>query len=170
MIGTSSSPSPKRRLRSRIAIMFIAVVIAGSALARPGSSAVLDGYKTAVGIVVYLGVLPAAMVRGHAGHRGDAGMHGGVPRGRSEHHLVVAAFDAASGVRIEDADVNATVSEPGHIAQTRLRLEPMRVADTITYGGFAAMPYAGHYTISVEVRRPGAEEPARVEFHYQHAE
>lgn len=170
MTGTSSSPSPTSRVRLRGATMFVAFVIACSALPRPGSSAVLDGYKTAAGLAVYLGVLPAAMVRGHAGHRGDVGMHGGVPRGRSEQHLVVAVFDAASGVRIEDADVNAIVSEPGHVAETRLRLEPMRVADTITYGGFAAMPYVGHYTIDVEVRRPGTDEPARVEFDYQHAE
>ena len=168
MTSASSSSSPKRHFRARAVTVVAALAIACSALPRPAWSAVVDGYKTAAGLAVYLGVLPAAMLRGHAGHRGDAGMHGGVPRGRSEHHLVVAVFDASSGARIEDADVNATVSEPGHVAETRLRLEPMRLADTVTYGGFAALPSPGHYTIGIEIRRPGAERPAQVAFDYQH--
>jgi hypothetical protein len=78
-------------------------------------------------------------------------MHGGVPRGRGDYHLVVAVFDAGTGARVEDAEVSVTVSEPDHLAETRVRLEPMRVADTVIYGGFAALPYPGHYTIGVEL-------------------
>lgn len=168
MTNTGPSASRKRHPRPRVAAAVAALAIACSALPRPAWSAVVDGYKTAAGLAVYLGVLPAAMLRGHAGHRGDAGMHGGVPRGRSEHHLVAAVFDSGSGARIEDAEVSAKVSEPGHLAETRLRLEPMRLADTVTYGGFAALPAPGHYTISIEIRRPGVERPAQVEFDYQH--
>lgn len=144
--------------------------IAGSAPAWPARAAVADSYRTADGIAVYLGVLPAAIVRGHAVRHGEETMHGGVPRGPRDYHLVVAVFDAGSGARVEDAEVGAIVAGLGHVAETRLRLEPMRVAGTVTYGGFAALPDPGCYTIAVEVRRPGAEGPARVEFAYQRDE
>lgn len=37
--------------------------------------------------------------------------HGGVPRGREQHHLIVSVFDAKTGKRIENATVSARVGE-----------------------------------------------------------
>jgi hypothetical protein len=140
------------------------------ARAHSARAAVEDGHKIADGLAIYLGVLPAALVRGHAAQHGEETMHGGIPKGRQDYHLVVAVFDAGSGARIGDAEVEATVSEPGHIAEKHLTLEPMRVADTLTYGGFTELPDPGRYTIGIEVRRPGRDRPTRVEFAYQRDE
>lgn len=169
MTGAVSSRRAPNRARPRLTAAVAAAALACfAALAAPARAAVVDGYKTVGGLAVYLGVLPAAIVRGHDPRHAEATMHGGAPRGRDGHHLVVAVFDAASGARVEDAEVSATISEPGHVARTRLPLEPMRVADTTTYGGFAALPGRGRYAIDVEIRRPGAEPPARVGFAYEH--
>jgi hypothetical protein len=57
-------------------------------------------------MTVYLGVVPAAQVKG----QGVAMMHGGAPKGPDAYHIVAAVFDAATGARISDATVTAKVS------------------------------------------------------------
>lgn len=162
-----------RTMRIRASVRALALVLLMALVTGVGSLSVAaadDNYQTKDGLAVYLGVLPATIVRGHPPGHPERAMHGGAPGGRRDHHLVVAVFDTQSGARIEDAEVNATIAEPGHIAQTRLRLEPMRMADTVTYGGFTALPDPGRYTIGVEIRRPGKEGPTQVEFAYQRDE
>src|SRR3972149_6703718 len=72
-----------------------------------------ENYKTADGLAVSLGIIPAAMVRGHPKGHPEQAMHEGVPRGAHEYHVTVAIFDAASGERLETAEVDATVSPLG---------------------------------------------------------
>jgi hypothetical protein len=107
-----------------------------------------------------------SLLRGHLPSHRESSMHGGPTHGISEYHLTIALFERESGKRIENADVLATVSGLGHIGTTRLRLEPMSIAGTVTYGGFVTMPGSDRYTISVKVRRPGAETPLNAEFIY----
>ena len=45
-------------------------------------------------------------------------------------------------------------------------LEPMKIADTITYGAFFNLP-ADLYTISLTVPRPGSQ-PVVLDFKYDH--
>jgi hypothetical protein len=42
----------------------------------------------------------------------------------------------------------------------------MRIADTVTYGGFFAFPGRDLYRIGLEIVRPGTEQPVVVEFKY----
>lgn len=44
----------------------------------------------------------------------------------------------------------------------------MRIADTVTYGGYFDLPGDDRYTIRVEIRRPGRPRPVRAEFVYDH--
>lgn len=125
-------------------------------------------YKQSQGLAVYLGVLPAAMVKGHDPHYAESTMHGGVPAGSHEYHLLVAVFEESSGLRIVDAEVSATVTGLGHVGGTRLQLEPMRIEDTVTYGNFINFPGADLYTIKVSVRRSAALHPVAFEFSYDH--
>ena len=54
-----------------------------------------DQVKTAGGVTVYLGVVPAEIVKGlAAGDATERPMHGGVPKGPREYHFVAAVFDA----------------------------------------------------------------------------
>lgn len=136
-------------------------------LAACAPSAESESQKTADGLTVYLGVLPAAMIQGHdAGHT-EAVMHDGVPRGEHAYHVVVALFDAESGKRIEDAVVEAEVA-PLDLSPTRRSLETMMIADTITYGNYFTMRSDGLYRVSVRISRPGAA-PVTLEFTYEHS-
>lgn len=125
-------------------------------------------FRTADGIGVYLGVAPAQIVRGHPANHPEQTMHGGAPGGRHQYHLLVAIFEQPSGTRVTDAEVTAKVSGEGHVGGTELKLEPMTIADAVTYGNFVALPGRDRYSIDVDVRRPGKAEPTRVQFSYRH--
>ena len=120
-----------------------------------------DDYKTAGGLAVYLGVLPAALVRGHQG------MHGDVSSGPHAYHVVAAVFDASTGARIEDAKVEARVT-PRRLAGEARALEPMEIAGTLTYGNYFTMGGSDPYRIEFSITRAGAVEPVEVEFAYRH--
>jgi len=125
-------------------------------------------YKQSQGLAVYLGILPAAMVKGHDPGHTESTMHGGASAGQHEYHLLVAVFEESSGLRIADAEVIATITGLGHVGGTRLQLEPMRIEDTVTYGNFINFPGADLYTIEVSVRRRDAPHPIAFEFSYDH--
>lgn len=117
---------------------------------------------------VYLGVMPAELIQGHAPDRLEGRMHGGPPEDRHAEHIVVALFDTQSGARIEDATVSATITGHGGLDPIETDLEPMRIAGVITYGGFVSFPGEGGYTIEILVRRPGDAPPTRITFDYEH--
>ncbi|WP_445504394.1 hypothetical protein [Microvirga sp. G4-2] len=131
----------------------------------PVHAQVLSPSQETSDLVVYLGVMPAQLIRGHPPSHAEASMHGGAPSA-GDQHIVVAVFDKASGARIENADVTAVVSGLGHVGTTRVRLDPMQIAGTVTYGGFVPMSGNDRYTIAVEIRRPGAGSPEAAQFTY----
>ena len=126
-----------------------------------------DNYKTAGGLAVYLGVLSAAMIQGHQRGHSEEAMHGGVPRGLHAYHVMAAVFDAATGERVQDALVEARIAEPGLAGVTR-QLEPMVIADTVTYGNYFQLSGDAPYRIDLSITRPGLATPVRVEFTYEH--
>ncbi len=93
-------------------------------------------------------------------------MHGGASQEANEFHVTIALFERDSGKRVEDAEVRATVSGLGHVGTSRLQLEPMSIAETVTYGGFITMSGKDRYTIAVEVRKPGSKGSPKTEFTY----
>lgn len=127
-----------------------------------------DGYQTADGLAVYLGIIPAAVVKGHPAGHAEAAMHGGAPAGAHVRHVVVAVFDAKSGDRVENATVAATISGLGHVGRKRVSFEPMAIAGTVTYGGFVDFAGADRYQIAVEVSVPGRDKPVRLDFTDEH--
>jgi hypothetical protein len=94
-------------------------------------------------------------------------MHGGAPKGPHDYHIVAAVFDAATGARISDAAVTAKVSGLT-LSGTETRLEPMDIANTITYGGFVRLPGADLYAIRLTIQRPAVDRPVVLEFKYDH--
>ena len=48
------------------------------------------------GLTVYLGLIPAEIVKGPSPHSAELPMHGRIPRGPHEYHVVAAIFDAAT--------------------------------------------------------------------------
>jgi hypothetical protein len=82
------------------------------------SSLSVDDYTlTAGGLTVYLGVMPAAIMKG------QPPMHGGAPGGPHEYHLVAAIFEAATARRVSDATVTAKMSSLG-LSGSEKPLEP----------------------------------------------
>ncbi|CAN7342559.1 hypothetical protein [Rhizobium sp. LjRoot258] len=93
-----------------------------------------ENYRVIDNRSVYLGVLPAAMVRGHPKEHPEASLHDGTPGGAHQYHIVVAIFDARSGARIENAEVTAIVSGLGHVGTKPIELQPIAITGTISYG------------------------------------
>lgn len=127
---------------------------------------VTEQSKTAGGLRVYLGVVPAEIVKGLGAGSKEPPMHGGVPEGAHEYHVVAAVFDAATGARISDAVVTAEVSGLG-LSGSRKKLEPMQIAGTTTYGGFFNLPGFDLYTVKLAIER-GTASPAVLDFKYRH--
>lgn len=125
-------------------------------------------HKVVNGVAIYLGVLPSEMIMGHPHSHTDAGMHGGVPVGEHYYHVMVALFDATTGKRITGAQVKARVSELA-LSGTEKKLEPMLIADTISYGNYFRMSGTGIYRIQVQISHSGVAQAIEAEFEYQHA-
>lgn len=129
----------------------------------PAIAAEIGEAKTAGGLTVYIGVVPAEIVKGQ--HPAGPQVHGRVPKGAHEYHVVAAVFDAATNARITDATVKAKVSGLG-LSGPEKALEPMKIADTVTYGAFFNL-VPDLYTIKLTVERLGGR-PVSLEFKYDH--
>lgn len=156
-------------LRSRRSVLAASCAgIAALALPRTASAqGAVDANSIVVdGVLAYLGVLPAAIVQGHPRSHPEGAMHGGLPAGRLQYHLVLALFDDATGARIEAAQVSINIMEPGHIGKTRLDLEPMTIAGSVTWGTFAELPGRQPLELSFEVALPGRMKSVVFPFSY----
>jgi len=166
-IGTAlaaSRPALRRWLQTLLIVVFAAALPIYSASATTEE----ENYRVADDLGVYLGVLPAAMVRGHPKDHPEGGMHDGAPDGLHQYHIVVAIFDTRNGARIEEAKVTATVSGLGHVGTKTIELQPMAIAGTITYGNFVTLLGTDRYDIHLQISVPGRQHPVQVGFEYQH--
>lgn len=123
--------------------------------------------KSAAGLKVDLGIVPAETIRTRPEEYAEIKMHGGVPSGKSMYHVMVAVFDADTGVRITDAQVTARVEEVGLTSENK-KLEPMRIAGALTYGNFFRMAGQGTFRITVQIRRPGTTRATEMQFEHRH--
>lgn len=148
----------------RAAIACIMALLSSVALADDSSQ-----HKVVNGVAIYLGVMPAEMILGHPKPHTEAEMHGGVPAGGHQRHVLVALFDNATGKRISGAKVSVLVREIG-LAGTEKKLEPMLIAGTISYGNYFDMPLTDNpYRILVQIRLPGSTGAIEAEFEYRYA-
>ena len=122
-----------------------------------------DTHKTVGGIEIYIGVMPAEVIRGRESAT-ETHMHGGVPVRSDLYHLVAALFEPGSGARITGAQVSATVTEPGMAGQSKL-LQPMTIADAVTFGNYFAMSDQRTNRIHLEIHVPGRS-PVSADFEY----
>lgn len=113
------------------------------------------------GIDIYYGVVPAQIAGKHPATHEERTMHGGVPAGKNEYHLIVALYDAG-GKRITHADVAATVGEFG-MAGTRKPLEATRIGETTSFGNYFLLRGGRLYRITIEVRRVVQQRPETIE-------
>ena len=153
--------SLRRYWLQRFATAILSLVLSATA-----AGAATEYEKHADGLAVYLGVLPAQLLRGPSnGHL--ATMHGGLPSGSGSHHVVIAVYDERTGKQFDNATVDAAVAPIG-TGETRRTLEPMKIANTTTYGNFFPMDGQGPYTISVSIRQQDQRAITNVRFNYAH--
>jgi len=118
-------------------------------------------HQTVDGVAIYIGVVPAEVVRGRPPEHPEGEMHGG-PR-FNESHLTVALFDAKSGERIREAEIRATVTDYRGPAIAQ-KLEPMLIAGSLTYGNYFPMAGTGPYRIELVIQVPGRKRPVEASF------
>ena len=123
--------------------------------------------KEVDGVTIYVGIVPAEIIRGLPRDHPEATMHGGAPRGSEQYHMMVALFDAKTGQRISDAEVRASVAGLGE-AGAPVKLESMDIANTITYGNYFPMPGHGPFRIAMQIRRTGAARVIEAHFEHKH--
>ncbi len=128
----------------------------------PPVSAAERGYRQIVdGVAVYVGIVPAQLVRGHPPGHPEREMHGGAPVG--ENHLMVALFEEKTGRRLDGVEATATITGPDRFKAEK-RLEPMAIAGAASYGNYFYMPGPGPYRIALRFRPPGAARDLRANF------
>jgi hypothetical protein len=146
-------------------LAFLLLLVAG--VLAPATADTGSDSKTVGNVVIYLGILPAEMIRGHPKGHPEATMHGGQPGGSGQYHVVIALFDAKSGTRITKADISARVSEIG-LAGEEKKLEPMEIAGTETYGNFFRMAGHGPFRISLTIRISDQPQEIKAVFEHRH--
>ena len=82
----------ERRFAGAVAAVGMWLMLCGS-LAPAADDA---QYKTVEGLSAYLGVVPAELVKGSSAHAGEKPMHGRIPKGPHEFHIIIALFDAGT--------------------------------------------------------------------------
>lgn len=151
-----------QKILALLAVFSLVVSCAAGATENMSSHKVETGqYQQIKGINIYYGLLPAQIAGKHPATHEERTMHGGVPLGKNEYHLIAALYDA-SGKRITDADVATTVGELGMVG-TRKTLEPMRVGETMSFGNYFVFRQSGIYRITIEINRLGKQKPEAIE-------
>lgn len=152
---------------NRLARLVAGMIVAASLSHQAAIAAGGGLYQRASGIEAYLGVVPAEITKGHEPTQPQGPMHGGVPEGGYQYHLVAAVFDANTGERVTDATVTAQVSGQGK-SGAKQTLDPMSIAGTLSYGGYFVFAGPGTYKIVLTVKRQGAAEATVLSFSYEH--
>jgi cytochrome c5 len=130
-VGTSSKPKPK---------------------AEPAAASD-PRHKLVEGTDIYLGVLPAeAMRTRHSG--ADSKMQREIPSGKGYYHVSVVLRDSSTKAEIKDAQVEARVANL-MTGETR-KLEAASINNTVTYGNYFQLPGKDPYTVTLQIRKPGA--------------
>jgi hypothetical protein len=125
---------------------------------------------TAHGLTVHYGVVPASKARVQSST--TAGNVSAT--GTNSYHLTVAIFDTATGRRVSDATVLASVKGPRgydtrfHAKPVSKRLDVVKVGNAVTYGNDFEMPWSGIYHVDLTVTQKDHPNPMNIRFNYDH--
>jgi hypothetical protein len=156
-----------RSTHTRLAIV-ITLLASLAAVPAVTQAATASEHRVVDGVSIYLGIMPAEILRGHQRGHPESEMHGGPPAGGHVYHLIIALFDQQTDKRISDARVSASIAEINHPGHQR-KLEPMLIAGTVAYGNYFDLAGSGPYRIVVQIRRPGQPGVIEAEFVFEHA-
>jgi cytochrome c5 len=149
-------------IKAAITYMFHPAVATPKADAKsPHAPADDPTHKLVGGVDVYLGVLPASAMRArHAA--ADSKMKSDIPAGEGYYYVSVVLRDNASKADIKDAQVEARVANL-MTGDTR-KLEATTLNNTVSYSGYFRMLGKDPYTVTLQIRKPGAPAPIEAKF------
>lgn len=156
-----------RRPYIGFAVMVALVMALSSAVSADDGRSTAGQSVVSHGLTVYLGVVPAEIAKGIEKGHGETAMHGATALGKRSYHVMVAIFNSVTGERITDATVTAGISRTGGEEQQQ-PLEPMTLANAVTYGNFFEFPGDGTYRIRLTITRKGTSRPVQIDFRYEH--
>ena len=161
---------PRPGMTARAAVALGAMMLALSMPLQGASAGVVDGVQTVDDLTIYLGVVPAAVTRGHPPQHPERTMHGGARTGSHDSHLLVAVFSRPTGRRLTNATVTARIHGANNNRWT-VPLRPMTINGALTFGGYTSLGWEESLMISVDVTRPGRSPGTRTktaQFRYVH--
>ena len=79
-------------LMKRFPFLLVGALLAAAHFHGPANAAGDGLYQKASGVEAYLGVVPAEITKGHKPTEPQGSMHGGVPEGGYQYHLVAAVL------------------------------------------------------------------------------
>jgi cytochrome c5 len=154
-------------IRGAILYMFDPRKVAALKDAGPAQPAKPAGnVRSVAGLDIYLGFLPAEVLRSYPQGSVERTMHGGVPRGSGYYHVNVSVIDAASSTAVTGAKVDVRIEQPGGIASQTKTLEPVTIGAAPSYGHYVRLRDGTSYVVTVRVRKP--EAPRTVEARFDH--
>ncbi|XUW93861.1 hypothetical protein OH764_35905 (plasmid) [Burkholderia sp. M6-3] len=125
---------------------------------------------TAHGLTVHYGVIPSSKLR-DSGSNAASNITAPSP---NQYHLTVAIFEAATGRRVSDATVLASVKGPRahdthfHTKPVERRLDAVKVGSAVTYDNDFQMPWSGIYHVDLIVTQKDQPKPTKIRLNYDH--
>ena len=137
---------------------------AGAAAGGPAKPA--GNVKTVGRSEIYLGVLPAEVLRSFPKDSVERSMHGGVPSGSGYYHVNVSVLDATTKAPISGAKVEIKVDERGLSSETKALL-PIATGSIPSYGNYIRLKGKTPYVFTVKIQRPDSPQPFEAQFEHR---
>ena len=142
-------------VKSAIMYMFNPAASTAKPKAKAEPAAAPDpSHKSIGGMEIYLGVLPADQLRSRHGADAEKKMYGGIPSGKGYFLVNVTLRDSGTKGEIRDAQVEARVANL-MTGETK-KLEAATINNGVSYGNYFQMPGKDPYTVTLQIRKPGA--------------
>ena len=151
-------------MRRTFLIALFGTLFAFSLVAFPGASSAdrVGQSLTIDGMDVYLGLIQVNTLRQNPA-RYPNHQPGKFPSGKHVYHVMLALFDKASGERITDAVVDASVV-PLAFSGPKKNLHPTVVAGALTYCNYFRISPLDSYVIRADIHRPETTQITRARF------
>jgi hypothetical protein len=149
---------PKTFVIALFGALFCSLVVFSTA----ASATHLGQTNSVNGVAIYLGMVPAAVMRQNPGIY-PAHEPSKILSGKYVHHVMLALFDGPGGKRITDAIITARVAPLALAGPTKL-LDPTVVAGALTYCNYFRISPSDTTVIQVEIRRPDATRMIQARF------
>ena len=149
-------------LKSFVIALFGALFCSLVVFSTAASATHLGQTKTVDGVAIYLGMVPAAVMRQNPDTY-PAHEPSKIPSSKYVHHVMLALFDGPDGERITDAIVTARVA-PLALAGPTKTLDPTVVAGVLTYCNYFRISSSDTTVIQAEIRRPDVARVTQARF------